>query len=375
MITSTTTANTIRAIEAPPFNDGFLHAYFVFDVGESIDLGELERAGTRYQRAQLKVQGQVSPRYLQFREAPIAANLDEQLVENSSFRTDLKIYPYGTIVVRFTLDLRGGWEECAGKCTQLRRSPNLENRAKSVLDNVIKEISQAINKAYEPLMEDYFVIHMVSQTEVTSSSLLNECRAQLAALIVGETQLLSPLEEQEVLKYSYSYFESDLTVVHWDSCFILDTVAGAQPILDILEFANTQLVELRYYDNWLDREFDKIYKRDINAAGPAWLHGGVSAAKSAEKLRLMLVDLRELSDEANNALKIMGDAFYARLYRGISSRFGLTNWHEQVESKLNSADQIYRYMIDQAHVARSQFFEIIIIALIAIEILLSLIGH
>src|SRR5208282_2444096 len=90
-----------------------------------------------------------------------------------------------------------------------------------------------------------------------------------------------------------------------------------------------------------------------------------------DRLRYLLVDIRELCDRSNNALKIIGDAFYARLYRGVALRLGLNDWQQQIESKLSSIGEIYRFATDKTQHARNQFLEIIIIILIAVEIIIG----
>jgi uncharacterized Rmd1/YagE family protein len=86
------------------------------------------------------------------------------------------------------------------------------------------------------------------------------------------------------------------------------------------------------------------------------------------------VDVRELADRASNALKIIGDAYYARIYRGIAVRLGLDDWQRQVDSKLSSVGEVYRYVIDQAETARSEFLEFIVTILIAIEVVVGILG-
>ena len=50
----------------------------------------------------------------------------------------------------------------------------------------------------------------------------------------------------------FSYHEDDLTIVQWDTAFVYDRTESARAIEDILEFANSQLLELRTYDALLD---------------------------------------------------------------------------------------------------------------------------
>jgi hypothetical protein len=141
-----------------------------------------------------------------------------------------------------------------------------------------------------------------------------------------------------------------------------------------LEFANTQLVEFRTYDARLDAELDAIYAMDVHRRdrfGPLQRR---AADRRAEQLRYLLVDIRELADRASNALKIIGDAYYARIYRAIAARLSLDDWQRQIDSKLDSVGEVYRYLIDQSQTARSEFLELIVIVLIAIEIVVGVVG-
>jgi uncharacterized Rmd1/YagE family protein len=82
----------------------------------------------------------------------------------------------------------------------------------------------------------------------------------------------------------------------------------------------------------------------------------------------------ELTDRTTNALKIIGDAYYARLYRAIAGRLGLPDWQRLIEAKLRSVSEIYRVFQDQAQYARSETLEIIIIILVAIEAVIGILA-
>ena len=85
--------------------------------------------------------------------------------------------------------------------------------------------------------------------------------------------------------------------------------------------------------------------------------------------------MQELTDHANNALKIIGDAYYARLYRGAAGRLGLKDWQKQIDAKLDSVEGLYRFFSDQVQHARGEFLEAIVIALIALEVVVGLPGR
>ncbi len=73
-----------------------------------------------------------------------------------------------------------------------------------------------------------------------------------------------------------------------------------------------------------------------------------------------------------NALKLVGEQYLARVYTLISHRFHLAEWDASITRKLQTIDGIYAKLTDRAAIRRSEVLEWIIIALIALEIVLSL---
>ena len=45
----------------------------------------------------------------------------------------------------------------------------------------------------------------------------------------------------------------------WNAAFVYDTEADAQAPLELLEYANSQLLQFRAYDGLLDRQLARIY--------------------------------------------------------------------------------------------------------------------
>jgi hypothetical protein len=67
-------------------------------------------------------------------------------------------------------------------------------------------------------------------------------------VIRGENRALSEGEQKEVLASSLSYYPCDLLVVGWLAALVYDTPEGAPPLIQLLEYANIQLLEYRRYD-------------------------------------------------------------------------------------------------------------------------------
>jgi hypothetical protein len=285
-----------------------------------------------------------------------------------------KIFDFGVVSVRISVPFAGPWDEYALLARRLRRDERLEAHARAALEDVLNEIGPSLDEPHPALVEDYFVLDVERFTvPVAAADLTGEFAGPLARLLLFEERSLVANEQAEALRVAFSYYADDLAVVQWDAAFVYDRAEGAEAIVDILEFANSQLVEFRTYDARLDEELDAIYA--LQPGRPLRrFQRGREAAERADRVRYLLVDILELTDRTSNALKIIGDAYYARLYRAASSRLGLADWQRQIDAKLRSVAEIYRVFQDQAQYARSEGFELIIVALIAVEAVIGVLG-
>jgi hypothetical protein len=356
---------------APPaIREGAFHAYFVYDVADTIDLTRLGSvAGEGVARAPLQLRREASSGFIEFPTPPIVARIPPS---PSGIEVRAKIFDYGVISIRLTLPFSGTWSAFAAFTRRLRNDDALPQLARSTLERLLSEIAPALDDPHAPFFEDYFVFAVDSfVTPVLAMQLLGDYAGALASLVLCEERSLMQKEAAEALRINFAYFDDDLAVVQWDTAFVYDRRDAAQAILDILEFANTQLVELRTYDKLLDDELDTIYKLE---ARPSARFGRKQAQAAADRLRYLIVDVLELTDRASNALKIIGDAYYARLYRGAAGRLGLRDWQQQIDSKLRSIGEMYRFFTDQTQNARGEFLEVVIILLILLELVIGVLA-
>ena len=187
--------------------------------------------------------------------------------------------------------------------------------------------------------------------------------------MLGERRALSASESAEALRTRFSYHEDDLTIVQWDTAIVYDSGESASAIDEILEFANSQLLELRTYDALLDSELDTIYK--MQPGEPVRSLRGEREAERAATLRYLLVDVLELTDRSTNALKILGDAYYARIYRAAAARLGLADWQRQIDTKLASVVKCTGSSVTRRAAAATGVLEILIVVLVALEVVIG----
>lgn len=350
---------------------GALRAFYLYDIADTIDLRALRSvSGEGLAPAHLRLRPHTSPAYLEFPTPPLVARLADESIGGRRAERRVKLFDYGVVSVRLSLPFEGAWPDFIAFANERRNNEDLARAAGRTLQEVRADIAHALDDPHEPLIEDYFILEVERfNPPVTGARLESEYENDLGSLILGESPNLSRAYLTTALRERFTYFTDDLTIVQWDASFIYDRRESAEAIGDILEFANSQLVELRTYDALLDRELDTIYA--MQPGRPIRSLLGRRAAEQAGSLRYMIVDVLELVDRSSNALKIIGDAYYARIYRAAAKRLALEDWEHQIGRKLESVGEIYRFLNDQARGGREQFLEIVVIILIVIEVVIG----
>jgi hypothetical protein len=176
-----------------------------------------------------------------------------------------------------------------------------------------------------------------------------------------------------VLRHRISYLADDLVVPTWSSALVYDTESGAEATLDILEYANSQLLQFRYYDELLDGRLAAIYKElETRSTYNRWWPRRYTNA--ARRVHALFIDVNELTDRTENALKLVGDVYTARLLALAHSRLGVNGWRASVRDKLKTLDEIYRFAVDQTSMERGELLELAIVAILVFELILFFMG-
>ncbi len=351
---------------------GSIRMFFLFDVADSIDLARLRTVGgAGLAPADIPLRPHASTAYLQFPVPPLAARLPDADVAGLRGTVRVKLFDYGVISLRLSFPVAGTWQELFDLSERIHKGESVAAYARATAERIVEELGEALDDPRTALIEDYLVIDVERfAVPIDAETLLRDHPAQLAGLLLGERASLAKQEVDESLRVRFSYNADDLTVVQWDTAFIYDRRESSDAIQDILEFANSQLLELRTYDTLLDGELDAIYKLQPGQRARSLL--GRREADQAATVRYLIVDVLELIDRSSNALKVVGDAYYARIYRAAAARLGLADWQRQIDSKLVSVGDMYRFFVDQSRARRDEFMELIVIALIALELIVGI---
>jgi hypothetical protein len=360
----------------PTIESAALTAFYLFDVADDIDLAALRAAiGGSAASARLVPKSSV-PSYFQYTVPPVVVDGEALGVgEIDGFRTRLKFFDYGVVSVALSRRFSGSWPELIALSQTYIENEALEERAEQACRKVCERLGAAFTAARPSfLAEDYLVFAVTAlDRRMTADALVATCGAEIALVLRGERNALSEQEQNEVLRNRLSYLADDLVIPTWNAAFVYDTEAGAQAAIEIFEFANSQLLEFRYYDELLDVRLARIYAQ---LQRQRWLDTlvGRRYINAANDLHALFIEVNEITDKTQNALKMVGDIYAARVFSLAAARLGLDRWKASVEEKLETLDDIYGFAVEQVAIARGHFLELTIILILVLELVLFFLG-
>jgi hypothetical protein len=342
-----------------------------FDVCEEIRLDVLRNIlGARRADAAFK---QKAPSYVRYQRPPVEETL-EPLVLESGERLDgqIKYYDYGVVSLVFQLPFSGGWDTLVQLSCRWTSDTNFEKLATRIVKQKLERAAPALVKPYdikqgEWLQEDYFIFHVREiEGAPSANDLLNGYADRISQVVRGEMAPLSDDERQEILLSRISYYPNDLAVIGWNAAFIYDTPAGAETAIQLLHYANSQLLEFRHYDELLTKELENVYDF-LEVGGTGWWSRW-RTARAASKLHTVLLDVNELTERADNAIKFLSDMFSARLYKLCAQKVGVPDYKDLVKEKLQTAEDLYRFMVEQFNQSRAFVLELMVVVILIIEL-------
>lgn len=350
---------------------GTIRAFLLFEIAEEIDLPQLHRLlGTSPSKREPAFR-HPAPEYVRYERPPVTDSVAQSFpYDGHSLGARIRYFDYGVASVELHMDFSTTWSALLRLANRWVSAPELESCASGLLRTRLTTVRAALKKPNDSwISEDYYVIQvdpiMVDGAPVTAEELLRVRASEIAQLVRGEDAPLSTVEQQEILRSTMSYYPTDLLVVAWVAAFVYDTDFGASPTIDLLEYANTQLLEFRYYDEVLTRVLADVYKR-LEQKRNLWARWRL--AGHAEELNTIRLDYRELAERTDNAIKFISDMFYARTYRLAAARIGVNDYRNLVTDKLTTARDLYDSMVNEFHQSRAFALELMVVIILVIEI-------
>lgn len=360
---------------------GLFRLLFLYDVAESIDLAKLRAllgarggsAGRTFPRR--------TPEYVRFEQPPIVEP-GECVAFSPSLNVTcpVKYYAFGAVVIQVEVPFDCDWKELIEQNSRWMDAPGVEPMVREVARQRLEAIKPAVMRPTGDLLQESYLvveIHEISDpagNQPTGDDLVAAHGPELVQLIRGETSPLSPKSTEETLQSSsLSYYPSDLVVVGSHAAVVYDGPEDAAAVTQILEYAKMQLLEFRYYDQFMTRVLAEFYtslERKRNALVSRW-----SLPGEAQRFNTIRLDVMELTERIDNAIKFVSDIYYARVYRMAARRMGVEDYRTLVDEKLHTLGELYDSMLDRYNEMRSFVLEFLITVLALLDVILLFRGR
>ena len=362
---------------------GAIVALRLFDIAYSIDLARVEALWTAHSSASSRrgklsgvpekaVSFGVPPVMLELE--PVALALGERTIR---VEVTARFYDFGAVALAVRVPVaQARWRDFVADVQAVNQSigPGASNALwQTLLRQVQAIVAPALTRPSDASLEEDYLLAIVHELGEPLTAAELQDRVDLVPLLSGERRALSDGARRDLLRPTFSYYVDDLVVLTWDRAFIYEP-RGDSDVADVLEVANAQLLELRYYDELLDAELPGMYDRVEEARRAASLFAARRFAYLARRLYTLVAEVTELTEKVDNALQVTEDVYLARIYASALELFRVPKLGAAVDRKLAIIRDTYTALYDEASSSRAELMELAIIVLIMIEVALAVVA-
>jgi len=351
---------------------GSFRSLFLYDLCDEIRLDQLRALVGAAPPGRESTFRHLAPEYVRFERPPVVeVQPPVRSANGETLYCRVNYYDYGVVSIEFEFGFSLPWDQLIASSAAWMTTAEPERQAAEIVSRLRDRVDAALVNPYDyRLSEDYYILHICpipteNGSSLTAVELTARYGSDIARIVRGEPIPLSKEEQAEVLQSRMSYYPNDLLVVGWNAALIYDTTEGAAPTVQLLEYANSQLLEFRHYDHVLSDLLTQVYGSLSSGTGffARW-----RKAREAERLSAMRLDVRELTERVDNLIKFLSDTFSARVYRLAAVRIGVPDYRKLVDEKLNTIGELYQFMMDRFHQGRAFVLELMVVVILVIEL-------
>lgn len=340
--------------------------YRLFDVADEINLDLVQAlwASRNKIASRLRLE-RISTKSITFKDPPVLVELGSHELElaGKEYLAEIKarIFDLGVISLIIRIDLPEDitYEDYLDLAIVSENMP--EDKIREFVDAVLETIRPACaNERVSDFDEDFVVYYF--------QDLLPKW--DLVPLLLKDRTPINAETHKETLANSFSYGE-DIAYLTWDSAVVHDAT-GSMDIPDLLEFANAQFLELRYYDNALNEGIDRTYD-ELEEAETATKSARLTTYRQIRSnLMELMADVSSLTSNIDNALQVTEDIFYARVYTRYMHLLRTSAWRENIDNKISVIQRSYNLLNEEVVMHRFEVLGLICTGLLTALLFITL---
>ncbi len=363
---------------APHVASGTITALRLFDIANSIDLARAETlwSAEARQGARARLTG-TPPKAVSFGDPPLSLMLAPVTLSLNGGEIEAQVtarlYDFGvmTLAVRAPAD-NMGWADYAALVNEVDAAigpPSATTLWQETRDKLRATIRPALDQPMATLLEEDYLVATVHAFTLPVAAASLGAEIDLVPLLSGEQRRLADGARADLLSRRFSYYTDDLVVLTWDRAFIYEPRRDTD-VADVIEVANAQLLEMRYYDELLDDELPRMY--DLVEETRRLSFAPRRFARLARRLYGLVAEVTELTEKVDNALQVTEDVYLARVYASALELFRVKLVSAAVDRKLAIIRDTYAALYDEAASVRAGLMEAAVVLLIVVEIVLAI---
>jgi hypothetical protein len=345
-----------------------LRFFRIYDIGREVDLTELEQALTTSFATARAGFVRVRPESIIMEDPPLMIRMQPFRIERDGrlieFSVTARIYDVGVISFCFACN------DPSPDTAELERLAFLFPHQDGLAGYFVQYL-MTLGELIRPHIKNFTLSPDFFEDYTVYVSGRRDDAFDPVPLLLNERKVIAPSTRQDILANTLSYTPDDIAIISWDAAFLCDPDHPAD-IIDLIEFANVQVLELRYYERELTRQMGKMYD-DIEGAERLSQFSRMHRYH-AIMARLMetQAEISETIEKVNNLIKVTEDVYYARIYATTLKVLRSGQWSESANRKIAVMRETYAMLSDEVRIQHSHFLEWVVIILIAFEIGLAI---
>ncbi len=352
------------------------HILYAYDIGISTNLSKcIERIGTLGGNATLSNQNRRAPKYFGYDPQPQTIMLEATIpkigIHSVASSISLTFYDFGAVSISYEIPISGSLSDLRDLSIELSRNGTLLSDSRNRARDIVAALGNAVDHPLVAAPVEDYLIFEINDCDMgfPANEILQHAGPTLSQILRAENRELSKQETEDALSCHISYTPNDITLIDWNAAMIFDI--DTDDVRAVLEFANTELLELRFLDYQLDSSLDRSYELTRKPHSILQLLPGTTKRNIA-LISQMQLEGAILFERVSNAPKLLGDQYLARVYRLAAQRFHVGEWNSSILRKLDTIEDFHKQTNDNAASDRLELLEWIVIILIALEIILPL---
>lgn len=348
---------------------GGIILFYAYDVGDSIDLEKIHKSK--------KLKSTEARAFAHFKNyhIPLFVDLEKSILERKEERLSVRIHNFGVISCSYRIPFSGKIKTLKNNLLELveKYKKIAQEDAKSIFDKVQEFVTEPV---FYDLDSSYYAIQIDhKKSEINRSQIIKDYGVEITSLLRLEKQSMSVYQKEKILESTTGYYGTDLVIIDSEASLIYDS--EYTEILDFLEVANIQKLELQCFDRLLDKKLNFFYGIDtyqvpIKSYIPLL---GSRVDTLLDKLAKLKVDISVITERITNNVNMAGDAYYEDIYSMLKEKMKLEEWKKSIDEKLSIINEIYSIRKSHLETIREEMMMLVIILLIAFEATVAFLKH